>query len=217
MAWFINRLKEHTLLTATEVYENVGFKNIVGVSFNGKKALAGPVCAAAVIIEPHLKIQYVELAKNLSESECAKVSSDIKLRANFVSLGWGVPEDYERGSDYPLLKALSACLAEFSAYKPVTAIVIDGFGYTEETLPTNLNGSQIPIIRLDGASDFFEPNVAAAIVAKAARNALMSTIHAEFPVYGWNTNKGFATPQHLEAIKTNGWSGHHRSQQNKDI
>ena len=212
MAWFLDKLREGKLLTVTEVVETVGFTNVVGVAINGRKAIAGPVCAVAVIIEPHSRFQYTELAKNLTEEECNRVSDDIKLRAAFLSIGWGVSDDFINGPEYPLLKSLTSCLTEFSIYHPATAIVIDGFGYTEDTLPVNLNGSQIPIIRLDGAADFFEPNIAASIVAKAARNALMNTIHEEFSEYGWNTNKGFATPQHLEAIKKHGWSGHHRPQ-----
>ena len=122
MAWFLDKLREGKLLTATEVADTVGFTNVVGVTINGRKAIAGPVCAVSVIIEPHSKFQYTELAKNLSEEECGRVANDIKLRAAFLSIGWGVTEDFERDSDYPVLKALSSCLTEFSVYHPATTI-----------------------------------------------------------------------------------------------
>jgi ribonuclease HII len=212
MAWFLDRLKEGKLLTATEIYDTVGFRTIVGVSINGRKAIAGPVCVSAVMLEPHLKVQYTQPAKDLTEEESHKISGDIKQRASFLSIGWGLPEAFARGVDVPILNALSSCLAEFSIYSPVTAIIIDGFNYTSETIPINLYGSQIPIIRADGASEFLEPSIAASIVAKTARGALMNMLHEEFPEYGWSSNKGFATKQHLEAIKEHGMSGHHRYQ-----
>lgn len=210
MAWFLDRLREGKLLTATEIYDTIGFRTIVGVSINGRKAIAGPLCVSAVMLEPHLKVQYTQPAKDLNEEECNKISADIKLRASFLSIGWGLPETFARGPDVPILNALSTCLAGFSIYNPVTAIIIDGFSYTPSNLPVNLYGSHIPIIRADGASEFLEPSIAASIVAKTARGALMNMLHEEFPEYGWDTNKGFATKQHLEAIKEYGLSGHHR-------
>ncbi len=212
MAWFLDKLREGKLLTATEIYDTTGFRTIVGVSINGRKAIAGPLCVSAVMLEPHLKIQYTQPAKDLTEEECNRISGDIKLRASFLSIGWGLPEAFARGPDAPILNALMTCLAGFSIYNPVTAIIMDSFSYTPETLPVNLYGSHIPIIRADGASEFLEPSIAASIVAKTARGALMNMLHEEFPHYGWNSNKGFATKQHLEAIKEYGLSGHHRHQ-----
>jgi ribonuclease HII len=212
MAWFLDKLREKKLLTMTEIYDTVGFRTLVGVSINGRKAIAGPICASAVIVEPHSKVQYTQPAKDLSEEECRKISDDIKLRSSFLTIGWGVFDDYLRTHDMVILQALSVCLSSFSIYYPATSIIIDGFGYTQETLPSNLYGSGIPIIRADGASEFFEPCIAASVVAKTARNALMDMLHEELPLYGWNSNKGFATKQHLDAIKEHGLSGHHRHQ-----
>lgn len=215
MAWFLDKLREGKLLTMTEIYDTVGFRSIVGVSISGRKAIAGPLCACAVSLDPHLKVQYTQSAKDLTEEECVRISNDIKLRSSTLTIGWGMVDAFSRGPDIPILNALATCLGEFSIYRPVTAIVIDGFGYKPNTVPTSLYGAHIPIIRADGASEFLEPCIAASIVAKAARNTIMNMIHSEFPAYGWNTNKGFATKQHLEAIKDYGWSGHHRPHKDK--
>jgi ribonuclease HII len=215
MAWFLDKLREKKLLTMTEIYDTVGFRTLVGVSINGRKAIAGPICVSAVMVEPHSKVQYTQPAKDLTEEECRKISDDIKLRASFLTIGWGIFDGHSRSPDVCILQALSTCLASLSVYCPATSIVIDGFSYTQETLPPNLYGSGIPIIRVDGASEFFEPCIAASIVAKTARNALMNMLHEELPSYGWDSNKGFATKQHLESIKEHGLSGHHRHQ--KDL
>jgi ribonuclease HII len=215
MAWFLDRLRSKELLTSTELYDKIGFKTVVGVSIQGRKAIAGPVCAVAVILEPHHQTQYLQSAKELTVGECREISAGIKRSASFVSIGWGIVEEFHKGPDRPVLRSLSECLSEFSVYRPVTAIVIDGFSYTSQTLPNNLSRSYIPIIRADGASEFFEPCIAASIIAKNARGALMDVLHDEFPEYGWASNKGFATKQHLEAIKTYGLSGHHRPQKGK--
>ena len=216
MAWFLDRLREGKLLTMTEIYDTVGFKSIVGVSINGRKAIAGPVCVSAVSLDPYLKVQYTQSAKELTEEECVKISEDIKLRATTLSIGWGLVEAFEKGHDKPLLDAMSSCLVEFSIYRPVTAIVIDGFSYRPDTVPISLYNSRIPIIRADGASEFLEPCIAASIVAKAARGTLMNILHEEFPEYGWASNKGFATKLHMEAIKMYGWSGHHRPHKDRN-
>jgi ribonuclease HII len=217
MAWFLDRLREGKLLTSTEIYDTVGFRSIVGVSINGRKAIAGPVCMSAVMLDPHLKVQYTQPAKDLTEEECLRISADIKLRATSLTIGWGLVDDFIHGPDVPILKGLATCLSQFSFYNPVTSIVIDGFSYTAQTLPTNLSSSQIPIIRAEGASEFLEPCIAASIVAKAARNTIMNMLHDEFPAYGWATNKGFATKQHLKAVEEYGLSGHHRPHKDKPI
>jgi ribonuclease HII len=204
MSWLYDRLVKRDFLSAQEIYDSIGFRTVVGVSLEGSSALAGPLAASAVMLVPEQPVKYNHSIKTLSSEDCNKLSDDIKFRADMASLGWA----FESTVQESIRKSVGISLGLISYYNPVTIIVLDGF--TLETLPINLERSGIPVVNVKNAHEFFEPTIAAKIVARAARNNLMDELHETYPEYEWDTNKGYATAAHIEAIKKYGITAHHR-------
>jgi ribonuclease HII len=216
MGWLIDRLiTDRSFLSSEEIYQRVGFAHVVGVTVEGRPAIAGPVTVSAVIIPPNQRIKYNQNLKLLTAEECNILSDDIKYRATSASLGWGTVFDISSKSlDATIQHALRVSLGVFSKWDPVSLIILDNV--ILDPMPINLVDSGIPVVSIKSASDFLEPVIAARIVARSARNTLMNVLHESYPQYGFNTNKGYATAQHLEAIREYGPCELHRPPRKKN-
>jgi ribonuclease HII len=208
MGWLIDRLIDRKFLSASEIYTTLGFPYIVGVAVEGRPAIAGPVAAGAVILNPEQHIKYNQNVSKLTHEECGKLAEDIKYRSVEAFLGWGLVSQMAESIESAVHHAVSVSLGSFSEWNPATAIILDNISLNP--LPVNLNRTDIPIISVRAASEFVEVVIAARIVARAARNAAMNEFHEIYPAYGFNTNKGYATGQHLEAIQKYGPCEIHR-------
>lgn len=178
-----------------------GFTAIAGVDEVGRGPLAGPVTAAAVILDPARLPAGLADSKRLSAATRARLAPEI--RANAVA--WAVAHasvaeidalNILRASHLAMVRALAALTP------PADFALIDG-----NRLPADLPCPAQPLIGGDALSASI---AAASILAKVARDAIMAELDAGFPGYGWARNAGYPAPAHLAALRDLGVTPHHR-------
>ena len=177
-----------------------GARWIAGVDEVGRGPLAGPVMAAAVVLD----LEHIPLGLNDSKLLSAKkrallVASLIEV----AQIGIGsasVQEIDEVNIRQATFLAMRRAMANLP--KVPDAALIDG-----RDVPHNLPCPAQAIIKGDGRSLSI---AAASIVAKQARDALMIDLDAHYPGYGWNHNMGYPTKEQREALMRLGVSPHHR-------
>lgn len=174
---------------------------IAGVDEAGRGPLAGPVVAAAVILDPAFEIKGLDDSKKLSPKRRAGFESEIKQYA----LAWSVAEATVAEIDE--LNILHASmLAMRRAIEALTltpdCALIDG-----NRVPSELKVNARAVVGGDG----IHPEIAAgSILAKEARDRKMLELAKEFPGYGFDQHKGYPTKMHLEMIGSMGITQHHR-------
>jgi len=175
-------------------------KLIAGADEVGRGPLAGPVVAASVIFSPDVYIEGVNDSKQLTEEEREELAPIIvkKSLACSVSAVSHVQIDQINILQASLL-AMSMSVSKLKI-KP-HLVLVDGNKTFNYCVPT------IPIIKGDSQSFAI---AAASILAKVARDRLMKRMCPRFPQYLWSKNKGYATQEHIEAIKAFGPSTFHR-------
>jgi ribonuclease HII len=172
-----------------------------GVDEAGRGPWAGPVTAAAVILDPARPIAGLTDSKKLTEAARDRLAPEIRER----SLAWAVaeasPEEIDRFNiREATFLAMTRAIAGLSA-KPAT-ILIDG-----NALPKNLPAPARAIIK----GDLTEPAISAAsILAKTYRDAQMKAFCAQHPGYGFSQHKGYGTAAHAEALARLGPCAIHR-------
>jgi ribonuclease HII len=167
----------------------------------GRGCLAGPVVAAAVILPKNYKHPVLNDSKKLTAKQRMElkdeiINSAIAWKVAFV----GSNEIDEMNILRASIKAMH--LAIEGLKKQPQFLLIDGnrfFPYKEIKYKT--------IVKGDG---LFFSIAAASVLAKTFRDEYMEKIHNEYPVYGWNRNKGYPTSYHREAILRHGISPYHR-------
>jgi ribonuclease HII len=175
-------------------------KLIAGTDEAGRGPLAGPVVAASVIFPKGTRIRGVKDSKLLSEEEREKLLPRILSKALACSVAVISHKEIDRINILQAsLLAMSTAIKRLQV-KP-DLILIDGNKTFYSSIPA------IPIV--DGDAKSFTI-AAASIVAKVARDRIMKRLCPRFPEYLWSKNKGYATPEHIEAIKIYGPSILHR-------
>ena len=185
----------------TEV-EGFGYNYVAGVDEAGRGPGAGPVVAAAVRIPPFaidsLK-DIVNDSKKVSEKKRKEVCKTIMQLCD-----WGIGSiDNEIIDDINILESTKLAMRmAISELKTVDYVIIDGnFMIKELDLPHQ------PVVKGDALSLSI---AAASILAKVHRDEFMLKLHEMFPLYGWDTNKGYLTKKHMDAIKEYGVTEYHR-------
>jgi len=174
---------------------------IVGIDEAGRGPLAGPVFAAAVILDPAKRIRGLKDSKLLPPERREVLAGEVKKKA----IAWAVAScDVAEIDTLNILRAtLLAMRRAFEALgvTPIEALV-DGDRMPDlGTCPTH------PIIK----GDRYVPVISAAsILAKTARDALLVELDREYPLYGFAQHKGYATPEHLAALDKHGPCPIHR-------
>lgn len=167
----------------------------------GRGCLAGPVFAAAVILPPDYKNPILNDSKKLTAQSREKLRVEIEREA----LQWHVarvsPGDIDRINI--LNASFLAIHRAIGRLNPLPALLlIDGNRFTP------FSGiDHRCIIKGDG---IYMSIAAASILAKTHRDEFMQHLHMEYPVYGWNQNKGYPTAMHREAVLKHGLSPWHR-------
>jgi ribonuclease HII len=179
----------------------------IGVDEAGRGPLAGPVVAAAVLLcKP--RPSGLDDSKKLSRERRAELEAVIKRRCRW---GVGVVEvgDIDRLNIFGAtmlamtlaVETLCAELGECPA-----EVLIDG-NLTPAGRCAGWRWNARPIV----GGDAIEPCISAAsIIAKEHRDRLMRGLAADHPHYGWETNVGYGTPEHLDALRRHGPTPHHR-------
>ena len=184
-----------------------GYSRIAGMDEAGRGPLAGPVVAAAVILDPSVKILGVDDSKKLSPAKRQRLRQDIEEKALAVSVGIVDVETIDRVN---ILEATKLAMKKaLEGLNPRAEIVlIDAL-----TLP-DLIIAQYPIVKGDSLSVSI---AAASIVAKETRDDMMRAYGELYPEYGLAKHKGYGTRDHIEAIRTYGASPLHRKSFLKNI
>ena len=177
-----------------------GITQVAGVDEVGRGPLAGPVVAAAVILDP------VRLPAGLNDSKQVSAKNRALLAAELPKIATvSIAEASVKEID-----ALNIRQATFLAMRRAVeglaiapeALLIDG-----RDIPPGLPCHAEAIVKGDGRSLSI---AAASIVAKEARDALMRQLDAENPGYGWAQNAGYPTKAHRDALLSLGVTPHHR-------
>jgi len=177
-----------------------GFHRIAGVDEVGRGSLAGPVVAAAVVLDPERPVRGLRDSKLLSAAQRERAAARIRERA--VAIGIGAADALEIDA-VNILRATHLAMRRAVEAMPVPAdcLLVDAL-----TIP-GLDLPQTGIVHGDRLSASI---AAASIVAKVHRDALMRRLHRDDPRYGFVDNMGYGTPAHLEALRRFGASPLHR-------
>jgi ribonuclease HII len=179
----------------------VGFDLIAGVDEAGRGPLAGPVCAAAVILHPARIPDGLDDSKRLPEAAREALEPEIQLSAQAWAVAWASTAEIDR------LNILQASLlamrrAVWALHLTPTLALVDG-----NRCPTDLPCVARALVGGDG----LEPSISAAsVLAKVARDREMCRLDAEYPQYGFARHKGYGTREHLAALGRHGPCAIHR-------
>jgi ribonuclease HII len=177
-----------------------GYLNIAGVDEVGRGPLAGPVFAAAVILDPKHIPNGLNDSKKLSAAK-----REILLKAIMEHAEVSIASASEREIEtINILQAshLAMVRAVHNLKKRPDHVLVDG-----NLIPRNLEIPATTLIKGDSRSVSI---AAASIVAKISRDFVMCDLGQQFPGYGWEKNAGYPTAQHLKALQDLGVTPHHR-------
>ncbi|KAA9340773.1 ribonuclease HII [Adhaeribacter soli] len=172
-----------------------------GLDEAGRGCLAGPVVAAAVILPPDYHHPVLNDSKQLSQKDRESLREEICKEAVQWAVGVVSHEEIDQINILNAsFLAMHRAVDQFSL-KP-EFLIIDGNRFNKyQDIP------HACIIKGDG---IYLSIAAASILAKTYRDDLMHKLAAEFPGYGWETNVGYPTPKHREAISRLGTTPYHR-------
>lgn len=182
-----------------EIKANIG-GFICGVDEAGRGPLAGPVCAAAVILPDNCDIPMLNDSKKLSESKREKLFPIIKEKALAYGIAFATVEEIET---YNILNATFLAMNRAIEQLKITPVLalIDG------NRNKGINVKSIPVIGGDAkCADI----AAASILAKVTRDRYMLEIAKEYPQYQFEKHKGYGTKLHYEMLREYGPSPVHR-------
>ena len=167
----------------------------------GRGCLAGPVCAAAVILPPDFRNELLNDSKKLSVKQRYQLRPVIEKEA----LAWAV--EMVTNTEIDEINILNASFLAMNRAVQKLKIVpghllIDGNRFRPQT--------KIPFTCMVKGDGRFYSIAAASVLAKTYRDDYMLTLHNEFPNYNWDKNKGYPTKKHRTAIKEFGTTRYHR-------
>jgi len=173
---------------------------ICGIDEAGRGPLAGPVVAAAVILDPARRIDGLNDSKKLSAAKRERLALEIRAKAIAFGIGVASPEEIDRINI--LQASLLAMRRAFEglALQPLRAVV-DGNRCPKLPVPVEA------VVKGDGK---IAAIAAASILAKTFRDEGMLRLHAEHPEYGFDRHMGYPTAAHVAALEAHGVSPHHR-------
>jgi ribonuclease HII len=177
-----------------------GYASVAGVDEAGRGALAGPVVAAAVVLDPRRLVPGVDDSKLLAAPERERLAAAIRRAALAAAVVAVPPDVIDRINILEATRrAMRVALARLSP-APRCAVV--------DAVPlSGLRFPCFPVVR----GDVISYSVAcASILAKVERDRMMVALDAEHPGYGFAHHKGYAVPEHLEALADRGPSPVHR-------
>ena len=173
---------------------------MAGVDEVGRGPLAGPVVAAAVILDERRTIRGLNDSKQLSPEERQRLDLEIRRKAICCAVAEASVEEIDR------LNILRAAL--LAMRRAVEALL-------EQPSIVLVDGNQrpdlaMPLRTVVGGDAKVRAIAAASIIAKVHRDRLLMALHDEHPQYGFDGHKGYSTPEHLAALREHGACRHHR-------
>jgi len=174
---------------------------VCGIDEAGRGPLAGPVYAAAVILDPARRINGLADSKLLTPERREVLAERIKERATAWSVAFSTVEEIDRLNIFHASMLAMRRAVEGLVVRPAEAWV-DG-----NVCPPGLG---CPAKAFVDGDVHQRPISAASILAKTARDAVMTGLHDRYPQYGFDKHKGYATAEHLVALGRHGPSEVHR-------
>lgn len=173
---------------------------MAGVDEVGRGPLAGPVVAAAVILDERRSIRGLNDSKRLQPSERERLDVEIRRKAVCFSVAEASVEEIDR---FNILRAalLAMRRAVESLGERPSIVLVDGNQRPDLAMPVRtVVGGDAKVRAISAAS----------ILAKVHRDRLLVDLHGEHPQYGFDGHKGYSTPEHLAALREHGACRHHR-------
>ena len=194
--------QERARLASLSVFEQeyAAFAPIAGIDEAGRGPLAGPVAAAAVILDPAQEILYINDSKKLSEARREMLYGEIMEKA--LSVGVGLVSAARIDEINILQATYEAMRLAVAQLDPVPGILL----VDAVTIP-QVTVRQVPSIKGDAKSLSIG---AASIIAKVTRDRILKDMDRTYPEYGFAQHKGYGTAAHIEAIRKFGPCPEHR-------
>ena len=167
----------------------------------GRGCLAGAVYAAAVVLPDGYSNKRLDDSKKLSARQREQLRIEIERDAAAWAVAAVSAEEIDRTNILQASFHAMNLAVEQLDIKP-QMLLIDGNRFVPET--------DIPYLCIVKGDAQYMSIAAASILAKTYRDEKMLELHAEYPMYGWDRNKGYPTTQHYDAIEKNGISPYHR-------
>ena len=189
-----------TLTIFEEIFSQQGLL-VAGTDEVGRGPLAGPVVAAAVILDPGRPIGDLDDSKRLSPERRFDLFHVIQAEARAIGIGAAGPRTIERVNIYEAARLAMRRAIKNLGVRPEVVL--------SDAMP--LPGAPhhtVPIVRGDSRSASI---AAASIIAKVVRDHYMDELHETFPQYGFDQHKGYPTRLHREALREWGPSPAHRT------
>jgi ribonuclease HII len=186
--------------TLENAYRRMGFNHVAGVDEVGRGCLAGPVVAAAVVLDP---ARYVP---RICDSKAATALERQRLHDQIIAaaVAWRVaavePAEIDVINIHQAsLRAMQLAVVGLSPLPD--CVIVDAFRIPGLLMP------QRAVVHGDARCTAI---AAASILAKVRRDRMMLELHSQDPRYGFDRHKGYATREHLDAVARFGYSGVHR-------
>ncbi|MFK7744727.1 MAG: ribonuclease HII [Roseobacter sp.] len=173
---------------------------VAGVDEVGRGPLAGPVSAAAVVLDPDCIPDGLNDSKQLSKKRRLSLAQELMACAA-CGIGHATVAEID---EHNILRASHIAMLRALAALPVVPdyVLIDG-----SMVPRGLNIAAQPVVKGDMRCLSIS---AASIVAKVCRDKIMVDLAQQHPGYGWHTNMGYGSKSHIEALQNLGVTPHHR-------
>ena len=173
---------------------------LAGVDEAGRGPLAGPVVAAAVILDDLRPIRGLADSKVLSPKQRDRLYDQIMAKALCCSVAMATVEEIDTHNILQATMLAMRRAVEGLRLKPAKVLVDGNRLPTLDVLAEAVVGGDARVKAISAAS----------ILAKVHRDRLCEELHTQFPHYGFAAHKGYGTPEHLEALRVHGACVHHR-------
>jgi ribonuclease HII len=193
-------VKVRAFRTLENTLRRMGFNHVAGVDEVGRGCLAGPVVAAAVVLDPQRYIPRICDSKTVTALERTRLYELITRNA----IAWGVaaaepPEIDTINIHQASLRAMQRAILRLEPLPDI--VLVDAFRVPDIPM------AQKPVVHGDVRCTAI---AAASIIAKVTRDRIMLELHTRDPRYGFDRHKGYATRDHLDAVSQFGYSTEHR-------
>jgi len=193
-------VRHRAFRTLENTLRRQGFCRVAGVDEVGRGCLAGPVAAAAVVLDPDRYIPRITDSKTVTALEREKLHDEIVRHAVSCGVAFVTPAEIDEVNIHQAsLRAMHRAVMMLDPLPDM--VLVDAFRIPDLFIP------QRAILHGDARCTAI---AAASIVAKVRRDRVMLELHARDPRYGFDRHKGYATREHLDAVAAHGYSEVHR-------
>ena len=174
---------------------------VCGIDEAGRGPMAGPVCAASVILADGFDLSLLDDSKKMSEKNRDVAMREIYLNAIGWCVAWASAEEIDsinilRASLLAMKRSYDGLVAKLEGRHPDLRVIVDGL-YRPDIIAASCEA-------LPKADGTYPAVMAASILAKTARDRMMLRYSWLYPEYGYDRHKGYPTADHIRALKENG-------------